>query len=443
MRNWIRAGGQRLRSLGPELRRSTTFRQTVCLYVSQIGGLVLGLVVSMLNTRWLGPADFGLFSTTMAAAEFVTLFMDFGFFSSGARVLALKRQSGEEQRRLIGLLIVIGLAFSVFAAGLLWGVSFFAMQLLNAPIEKILRWFSILLGFLSLQSLVEAVCRGTNRIGTLSIFNFTSRAFGLLVMGGFLFTGKYSLTFALSASLFGFFASAVIALFSFRPRFDRLAGPLRDLREDVRTYGFKVYTGDIASTASYRTDSLLISYFVDTTRVGHYRLATLLINPMITFSRSLSTALFRRFSTASRIAPRVLFLNGAWLASCVLGLVVLGPFLIRLLFGGKYGPVTDLLPIMATVGLLSGLTQPLNMFLASHGRGGYLRTTAFVLTGCNLVFNFVMIPIWGVVGACYASALALFVNLLLHMRYYRYATDELARDTRQSRSALAADATVS
>jgi len=293
---------------------------------------------------------------------------------------------------------------------------------------------------LTLQSLVESVCRGTNRIGTLSLFNLMSRGCGLVLMIGCLAAGCYDLSLALTANLIGFFCSALIALFSFRPIFGGLNQSLEDLCQDVRTYGFKVYTGDIASTASYRTDSLLISHFVDTTRVGYYRLANLLINPMITFSRSLSTTLFSKFAGSSRISARVLWCNAGWLIACTIGMSVLGPVLIRIFFGSKYDPVTQLLPIMTVVALLSGLTQPLNMFLGAHGKGSYLRTTALVLTAFNLLLNFIMIPLWGVLGACYASALALLINLLLHLRYYRLVVAELGEGATRARPTATAGA---
>ena len=427
---------RRVKSFVDDLRRSTTVRQTSYLYVSQIMGLILGFATSIFNTRWLGPDDFGLFCTTVAAAEFVTLFMDFGFFSSGARVLALKRESPQAQRQLVGLLVLIGLALSLLAAILLFGLSFFVVQLLKAPIQDLLRYFCVLLGILTFQSLVESVCRGTNRIGTLAVFNLMSRGLSLVLMGGFLVAGKYNLSLAMTSYLVGFFVSVLLALLSLRPVFSGLRHTLRDLCLDVRSYGFKAYTGDIASTASFRTDSLLISHFVDTTRVGHYRLANLLINPMLTFSRSLSTALFSKLAGSAKISSKVLWCNAGWLIFCTLGLVVLGPTLIRNFFGSKYDPVSSLLLIVSVIGVLSGLTQPLNMFLAAHGKGSYLRTAALVLTGCNLILNFVMIPIWGIWGACYASAVARFINLLLHLYYYRLVVAELGASAKRLEPAV-------
>ena len=64
--------------------------------------------------------------------------------------------------------------------------------------------------------------------------------------------------------------------------------------------------------------------------------------------------------------------------------------------------------------------------LAAQGNGRYLRTTALVVSACSLVLNFTLIPRFGILGACYAGALAMVVNLALHFCFYRRAVQSLA-----------------
>jgi O-antigen/teichoic acid export membrane protein len=326
----------------------------------------------------------------------------------------------------MGALILIGVALSALAGAALWGFSFFSMRVLNAPIGHLLRWFSLLLGLLTLQTLVESACRGTGRIQALSMFNITSKGFVLILLGLALSTGVYNLTLAMFASLLGALAAAVHVLHGFRPRFRGLWPAMRELRQDVKVYGFHAYTGDLACSASSRTDSLILSHFVNVTAVGYYRLATLVLTPMITFSRSLSTTLFSKFTDAKKISFRVFAANGAWLLSCLGGVVVLGRPIVHVVFGAKYDRVADLLPLVAIACLSGGLAQPLNKFLGAQGKGRYLRTIALVVSGCSLVLNFTLIPYFGVMGACYGGALTMSVNLVLHFYFYRRTVNSLA-----------------
>ena len=102
---------------------------------------------------------------------------------------------------------------------------------------------------------------------------------------------------------------------------------------DVRRYGLHAYLGNLASTASYRTDSLMISAFADTASVGFYHLGNLLTFPMANFSRSIATTLFRDFAKKPRIPKEVNLVNFVWLTACVIGLVVMRDIIVGLLFG--------------------------------------------------------------------------------------------------------------
>ena len=410
---------ERIRAGVSQFGLSRTARQTSYLFVCQVVGILFGFAISLINTRVLGPVDYGLYAATFATTEFVTLFLDFGFFSSGARVLALHQSAPGKQRQLIGALIVIAVALSCLGAIVLFGLSFFARKLLNAPIEQFLRWFCLLLGLLVLQTLVESTCRGTGRIEALSFFNLSSKVFGLLLIGIAVAPGVYTLPVALSASLLGSLAASAHVLYGFRPQFRNLQAAIAELWQDLKTYGFHAYTGDIACTASSRTDSLILSHFVNPTAVGYYRLAGLVMTPMITFSRSLSTTMFIRFAEVPRISARVLTANTAWLVSCFLGVVVVGKPVVHLMFGPKYDAVGGLLVVVALACLFNGLAQPLNRFLGAQGRGRYLRTIALTVALSSLFLNFGLIPRFGIMGACYAGVGITLINLLLHAYYYR------------------------
>jgi O-antigen/teichoic acid export membrane protein len=334
-------------------------------------------------------------------------------------LLALSKNSIEHQRRLIGALLVVGFALSLLAAVVLWITSFFAMPLLNAPIEHLLRWFSLFLGLLAAQELVEHVCRGTGRIEALSIFNLTSKGFCLLLQGLVWAAGVYSLTWAIAASLLGSLSAAGVVFVGFRPLFRKLAPPMKELCSDVKTYGGHAYIANVAYIASSKTDSLILSHFVNATAVGYYRLAALIMTPMISLSQALSTTLFNRFAHDKKVSSRVLAANGGWLGLCFLGVLAVGGPVVRFIFGAKYAPVCNLLPLVALATLLNGMAQPLNKFLGAQGKGPGLRTIALVVSGCTLLLNFSLIPIYGIMGACYAAVLGLFINILLHFYYYR------------------------
>ncbi len=411
--------------LAQHFRKSRAARQTSYLYAGQIIGLGVGFALNLVNTRWLGPAGYGLYAATFAASDFVTMFLNFGFLPSGARLLALKQGAPEEQRRMTGALIVVTIGLVIGAALGLWGVSFFAEQLINARIGHLLRWFSLLLALLVLQTLVESACRGTGRIEALSFFNLSSKGVGVAFVGLAIVTGTYSLPVAIGASLAGSLLASVHVLNLLNPRFDKLSASVHELWLDVKHYGFKAYTGDIASSAGARTYSLILAHYGNVTALGYYTLAGLIVTPMTTFSRSLAMTFFSRFAVIRRIASKVWTVNLVWLISCFAGVLLLGSLFVHVMFGAKYSPAAGLLPLVAFAGIFSGLAAPMNKFLAAHGEGVYLRTIALTLSLISVAAAFGLIPRFGALGACYAAVVSALANFLLHLLYYRKTVEAL------------------
>jgi len=386
---------------------------------------MLGMGMSVINSRFLGPADYGVFALIFSISDFINLFINFGFYSSGARLLALNSIRGYHKNEVIGNLIIIAIVLSLFSSILIFVFSFYAGIIFDKKVDHILRVFCLFLGLMSVQTMVESTCTGTNKVEALSMFRVGFKLLTLFFIVIFIVLKIYNLYTALFSTTFSLILSYIFIFWALKPKFFNIQGHFSSIFQDVSTYGFKAYLGDIASTASYRTDSLMISYFVNTTAVGYYRLASLLTYPMVSFSRSLSTALFRKFATENKINKKIFLLNFIYLMCCTFGLIALGKFIVAILFGLSYSPVAELVYPLAITALFGGLAQPLNSFLGVKGKGNYLRNAAFVLTVFNLTLNFALIPVYGAIGACYASLIALFVNFLIRSYYYKRTTREL------------------
>lgn len=64
-------------------------KQVVILYASTLSGVLLGVVASIINTRFLSPADYGDVRYVQNIINFIASLLLFGYFLSGSRLLAL------------------------------------------------------------------------------------------------------------------------------------------------------------------------------------------------------------------------------------------------------------------------------------------------------------------------------------------------------------------
>ena len=65
---------------------SKVAKQTLFLFVAQIFGMVVGFVSNMLLAKQMGATNFGIYSLSLAIITFISIFFEFGYFSSASKM---------------------------------------------------------------------------------------------------------------------------------------------------------------------------------------------------------------------------------------------------------------------------------------------------------------------------------------------------------------------
>jgi len=399
------------------LVKSKTAKQTGVLYGSQILAMALGLITAPVVTRVLGPEKYGIFAFLLAVISFISLFFEFGFFSAGARLLAVSKDKKKDQE-LIGALILItfGISLSFFLT--LFIFSFFIDSIFHTTAGNILRTISILGAIFPFQYMLQQICQGTNEIRKMAIANVVPKlwylAWLLIVVSFF----KLDIFTVLALNLTGIIVAVVLIIWNLKPRFDYLKENLSSIWKETKEYGFHVYCGRVVAVSTYQLDKIFISYFMNTLWVGFYNLAMVITSPMALLSRALSTSLFKKFANRDKIPGKVILFNFLWLAGCVIGLTLLGKFIVIFLFSYKYSPVVPLILPLAVAGFFQGMYQPYNVFLATHREGKRLRNVASTIAGINVIGNIALIPFLGALGAAYASLISMAIAFIAYYFIY-------------------------
>ncbi len=119
-----------------------------------------------------------------------------------------------------------------------------------------------------------------------------------------------------------------------------------------------------------------------------------------------------------RIPKKVIQINFLWLFICTICLILFGGYIVTLLFGERFKPITPLILPLALAAFFQGMYQPYT-FLAAKEKGKWIRNIAFVEANFNIVGNFVLIYMYGVMGAAIASGVAKFITYALCINYYK------------------------
>jgi O-antigen/teichoic acid export membrane protein len=212
--------------------------------------------------------------------------------------------------------------------------------------------------------------------------------------------------------------SAAWTLARLRPSFRHPAQKIRLILREVRGYGLNIYFARITGAVSAKVDTLIIGFFLSSLApLGLYDMGQKLSSPIATLARVLAITRFRAFSALDRVPARLIRWNAAALLTLATGLVVVGPFALKIAFPKYVGAAPLLLPFALT-GLFTGLFQPYNMFLASHGRGAELRNIAIATTVTSVIGLLLAVPRYGVIGAAWAVTGAMALDYALYLYYY-------------------------
>ena len=104
--------------------------QVIVLYLCTLLGLLLGVVVSVINTRSLDPELYGSFRYVQNIISFISSLLLFGFFTSGSRLLAISNNE-DHSSSIRGAMMVI-LSSTIVILMLCMGV----LYLININIKK-------------------------------------------------------------------------------------------------------------------------------------------------------------------------------------------------------------------------------------------------------------------------------------------------------------------
>ena len=220
-----------------------------------------------------------------------------------------------------------------------------------------------------------------------------------------------------------YFSVSLVLLWRFSPWRPQMVFSRASLRE-MRGFGGNVSGTMMMAQLTQNTDNVLIGKFLGASALGLYGFG---VQPDHAPPHS------RRRAAAGSPLPRVLTvrndlqrLSSQWLRAirlmavvmmpAMLGLIVVAPDMVTVVFGVRWQGATTVIQILSIVGLASGL-QGLNaMALQSLDRTRLLLTYSCVLFAAALV-AFVVGLQWGIVGVagCFAAVNVLIQPAFLHV----------------------------
>lgn len=368
---------------------------------------VLGLIISMMSARYLGPSNYGLINYASSIIAFVTPFTMMGL--SNVLVQELLEDEKDEGRilgtsllsctvtALLGILTTLAFVM-VFNAGqteTMIVVGLYSIILLTQAWEILQYWFQakLLSKYYAVVSLISYTIVSAYKVYLLA-------------------TGKSVYWFAVSYAL-DYLIIAVLLLICYR----RLGGSrlsfsfakLKDMFSRSRYY----IISSLMVTFCVQTDKIMLSAMIDDATTGYYSAASVCagltsfvftaitdsFRPVVLQNKQINQQSFE--GSVKKLYSIMIYLS---LAQC-LGITVLAQPIIALTYGAEYVPAVPILRICSWYTAFSCLGVVRNIWILAEKKQKYLWIINLTGAVANVVLNYLMIPSMGGEGAALASLL--------------------------------------
>ncbi len=286
-------------ALAERVFASRAARQSGLLIAMQGTSMVLAMAFTVLLTRGLSVADYGIFRYAITFLALAMTVLQFGWPYSAARLLALESDRCV-QREIVGACLLLVLVSS--GVGLILTLAGMAVaDAFGYHLPRILIWVAPFLYVTIGQAMIGSICQGLNRISVLSAQQVMPYVLLLPITAAQVYLWrKYSLQAAVIGYIAVFSAVITVGFYRIGVAFTRWRSWLRAVVGENRRTGFPMYIGGLFGVASAQVIAMWVADFVDPVRYGQYALALSASSPLSVLVSSVGSVIFRSSSRSDR-----------------------------------------------------------------------------------------------------------------------------------------------
>lgn len=411
-----KAIGRDLSKLLPALRDKSNFwRHVVETYSTRVVLLVMALVITVLVSRFLGPAGRGLFAVATVLGAMGVQFGNLGLQAANTYHVARDRRMLEV---LTGNALVVSFGLgglgAVLAGVILWHYPGLA-PVKGTLLVLALAWIPLGLAYQLLQNLLL----GIQEIQTYNQIELAGKVITLILIGCVIWSHRLSADYMFAATLIALAISVGWVWLRLRKFLQtEMRVCLATFKETIGI-GMKAYIIAFFGFLLLRIDLLMVNYILGAKQAGYYSISETMAENVLLLPIVTGTVLFPKLAGMPSIAMRLRLAKKAVLATAALSLpvILLASVLVRpvlrLVFGEAFLPAASPFVWLMPGSFFLGIEIVLVQFLNSLGFPKSILGAWLIVVLMKIGINYWAIPAFGIVGAAIASTICYFVIFVL------------------------------
>jgi len=375
--------------------------------------VMLGMVVSVVVTRYLGPANLGLFSSAASLCAILGAVAGFGIDDVLSRELV--RQSKAARSLLaLGVRVKLAGAAAAFALAVFGG---WLWQPDDTQFVVLVAWIAAGF-FFSPADLVDLWYQSRERMKPPVLVRQATTVAGAALRLGLVAAGAPLWCFAAATAVeMGFTALGLGLLWVFgevRPMASDAASGAGVTVGRLLREGAPLLSSGLLVVTTMHCDRLLLVRLSGETAAGLYAAAVRLTELMHVLPVALGAAFLPRFAslhatdrigyvqTARRAGWVVMGLTGGLATLCSL----LAPHALPVLLGEAYRPSADVWRVQVWTLVFIAIVSIRSRLWVVEGKTNWILAISAVTAALNVGGNWLLVPRWGAAGAAWSGVMA-------------------------------------
>ena len=383
-------------------------RYSINTVVSQFSIFIIAVVTSIITARLLGPEGKGQLALVLLIPMLVVTFGRMGI-GHAVNYYAGKTTSTK--------LIANSLALSVLISVLLIIPSFLTVFSVKSIFFKEVdeRFIIIICSFMPFYLFNNhfiSLLQGLYRIDHINIISIARSAINLILLIVLIRIFSLGLTGAIIAAIVSvLLAVFLLAFFLFKEINLKEVGLDFNLMKQLLKFGFKSHTGNILKDLSYRSDILIISYFLPAASVGYYTVAVVIGEIIWNIPNAIGSVLLPRVArmdnkSAKLFTPAVIRTVLVPVTIACFMIFLLGKSIIIFAFGQDFLPSASALIILLPGIWALTVWKILASDLIAQGHPMKYSFTSGIALVTMVILDLWLIPELGINGAAIASTIS-------------------------------------
>ncbi len=336
----------------------------------------------------------------------------------------MARQQYEKIRSFLRKGIFYALLMSILAMlSVLALAPYLSVMFLHTPADvTTVRILGMYVFFLLLSSILSGMILGLQRFRAGGKIGMVTALLAYVLAGLLLFRFGSQIWIIIGWSIgYAFGTVASIAVIRIETRKFNCSNEFLDFRPVIK-YSSPILFSSIVGLSAVYLDRFVVAYFISISTLGVYNFALLITSTLGLFVSPLYNVMMPKLSELFSLNDSTGIKNGIKISSnfisffyvpAALGAAALAPRILLLLTGSEYLPAT--LPLMILL-IISAIFITQGVFVQSIS--AVRRTPVFVVSATatlisNVSLSFVLIPVYGIVGAAIANSSVTVVSFFI------------------------------